>query len=88
MGKNRSSSASDTSRGGKPDYVTPEYIAAQRAKRELAKQEKLKRNAELGVTPSEEFDLKFIKRPMLDVGLAQSPVSKSTDIKIMTYNVR
>ncbi|KAK9459275.1 Endonuclease/exonuclease/phosphatase [Lipomyces oligophaga] len=76
---------------GRPAFVTPEYIAAQRAKREQAKLERDSRNAELGIPVQQEENLNtsFIERPMLSV---LSPEIKSTlpigiDIKIMTYNV-
>ncbi|KAK9427879.1 Endonuclease/exonuclease/phosphatase [Lipomyces doorenjongii] len=76
--------------GGRPDFVTPEYIAAQRAKREQAKAEKARSNAELGILPVEPvFNTNFRKRPMLAVcgkgGLASG--GAFVDVKIMTYNV-
>ncbi|KAK9458327.1 Endonuclease/exonuclease/phosphatase [Dipodascopsis uninucleata] len=73
--------------GGRPDFVTPEYIAAQRAKREQAKLEKKKRNKELGIIPEKQFSLDFIKRPYLPVNLQTSDDASHVDIRIMTYNV-
>ncbi|KAK9449404.1 Endonuclease/exonuclease/phosphatase [Limtongia smithiae] len=72
---------------GKPDYVTPEYIAAQRAKRQLAKAERAKRNAELGIVPQEQgFDCRFVERPMLRVA-EDDDGAPGIVMKIMTYNV-
>ncbi|KAK9373031.1 Endonuclease/exonuclease/phosphatase [Lipomyces chichibuensis] len=75
--------------GGRPDFVTPEYIAAQRAKREEAKAEKARRNAELGILPVEPvFNTNFRKRPMLAVcGTGGIESGSFVDVKIMTYNV-
>ncbi|KAK9361247.1 Endonuclease/exonuclease/phosphatase [Lipomyces starkeyi] len=75
--------------GGRPDFVTPEYIAAQRAKREQAKAEKARRNAELGILPEEPvFNTNFRKRPMLAVCEKGGIESGAyVDVKIMTYNV-
>ncbi|KAK9464920.1 Endonuclease/exonuclease/phosphatase [Lipomyces arxii] len=83
----KSKPAKVAKKNAKPDFVTPEYIAEQRAKREQIKLEKAKKNAEMGILPPEPvFDTNFIKRPMLSV--------QNTDIdgdgaivKIMTYNV-
>ncbi|KAK9389366.1 Endonuclease/exonuclease/phosphatase [Lipomyces mesembrius] len=75
--------------GGRPDFVTPEYIAAQRAKREQAKAEKARRNTELGILPVEPvFNTNFRKRPILAVcgnGGIESGAA-FVDVKIMTYN--
>ncbi|KAK9319656.1 Endonuclease/exonuclease/phosphatase [Lipomyces orientalis] len=78
--------------GGRPDFVTPEYIAAQRAKREQAKADRARRNAELGISvPAEPvFDTNFRKRPMLSVcgnGRRGTERGGFVDVKIMTYNV-
>ncbi|KAK9249058.1 Endonuclease/exonuclease/phosphatase [Lipomyces tetrasporus] len=86
------SSKREKGAGGRPDFVTPEYIAAQRAKREQAKADRARRNAELGIAVAAEpvFDTNFRKRPMLSVcgngggGIESGGV---VDVKIMTYNV-
>ncbi|KAK9478895.1 Endonuclease/exonuclease/phosphatase [Lipomyces japonicus] len=90
--KSKDKSTKATGSGGKsrPDFVTPEYIAAQRLKREQAKAEKARLNAELGVVPADQvgFNTSFIERPVLRIS---KPVREAdgdqVDLKIMTYNV-
>lgn len=78
-----------------PPNITPEFIAAQRAKREAAKQVKREALIAQGIDPDEmniPTDLRFIKRPMLSLPKLTttscgSGKKNGLKVSIMTYNI-
>lgn len=75
---------------GKKPAVTPEYIAAMRAKRAAEKQAKRDALIAQGIDPDQvdvPADLRFVSRPLLRLGEDAPHGQHGQLVKIMTYNV-